>query len=49
VQAGLAACRAAERAVEILQERQAAEGRRQALRRGQLQLDEAAQRPRGRD
>ena len=45
-QAGLAECRAAERAVELLRERRAAEARRGALRRAQALLDEAAQRRR---
>lgn len=45
-QAGLATCRAAERAVELLQERREEAERRAALRREQLLLDEAAQRAR---
>jgi hypothetical protein len=45
-QAGLAACRAAERATEVLQERRAAEMRRLALRRDQGLLDEVAGRAR---
>jgi hypothetical protein len=45
-QAGLAACRAAERAVGMLREQRAAEARREALRGEQALLDEAAQRPR---
>lgn len=45
-QAVVADCRAAERAVELLRERRAAEARRQALRRGQALLDEAARRAR---
>ena len=45
-QAVLAECRAAERAVEWLRERRAAEARRTALRRAQARLDEAALRSR---
>ena len=40
----LAEARAAERAVELLQERRAAEARREAARRAQALLDEAAAR-----
>jgi hypothetical protein len=43
-QAVLAECRAAERAVGLLRDRQAAEARRLVLRRAQALLDEAAQR-----
>ncbi|MDO9709645.1 hypothetical protein [Paracraurococcus lichenis] len=45
-QGGLAATRAAERAVEALRERRAAEARRAARRREQALLDDAARRPR---
>ncbi|TDH64651.1 hypothetical protein E2C06_01545 [Dankookia rubra] len=45
-QAVVAECRAAERAVELLRERRAAEARRRALRQAQALLDEAARRRR---
>ncbi|MFC7474432.1 hypothetical protein ACFQS7_08710 [Dankookia sp. GCM10030260] len=45
-QAVVAECRAAERAVDLLRDRRAAEARRQALRRAQALLDEAARRTR---
>lgn len=45
-QSALADCRAAERAVERLREQRAAEARRQAGRRQQALLDDAAQRSR---
>lgn len=45
-QAALAACRAAERAVDLLRDRRAIEARRLALRQAQALLDEAAQRRR---
>ncbi|WP_431270436.1 hypothetical protein [Dankookia sp. P2] len=45
-QAVLAECRAAERAVDLLRDRRAAEARRRARRRVQALLDEAARRSR---
>jgi hypothetical protein len=45
-QAVVAECRAAERAVELLRDRRATEARRQALRRAQALLDDAARRTR---